>query len=719
VKVFAFAQTGEGLPVNQAVVALEEAFAHRLAENFEQAEQDYIQIIQRYPDSDYAFAAQKGLTISYIAWGKPTQGQTALQELMADDIDDQQMASALRDVADHYRWFNDPKAALELYQYVIDNHPQEEGAMWSQVGIVILDISKGDYDAADAAVDKLVNGYYGYEKVADAVYEVAELYRDQQKQQKAYSLYRYVMDNWPNLDGAMWSQMRVSLISIEQEDYEVAQTAVNRLLADYLDHEKIVDAAHQIADLYRRQQKHQEAHSLYQYIVDNLPDKEIAFWTLEEAFDYRLDKDFEQAERIYTQLIQRYPDSDYAFAAQKGLTISYIASGKPTQARTALQELMSNDADGQQMASTLREVADHYRWFNDPKTALELYQYVIDNHPQEEGAMWSHVTIAMASVEQEDYEGADQAIDALIEDFAGNPNLPRILYDMARDHNFWYRWRFETCKKLLGYIIQNCPESDLMVGALSGYARANVRLGNCLLALETTNTLIVEFCENPASPELFYDLARDYRIAEECGGSQWLDQYVLDNFPDNQKAQAYAKLGLVIAKADSNGILVDWKEFVNNVGLDHPLLSELLIEAKKEYSVKGRLSRMGGFEERALRYFHQEAAICEERLRIYPASPDHTPVAHYLAAVVYGQDLHDYAKAVEHFQRVAEDWPEYRNAAHAQFAVGGYYKSQKNRGDISAAEAKPLIEQAYRAVIENYPDSPYAERAASKLAALE
>jgi len=178
-------------------------------------------------------------------------------------------------------------------------------------------------------------------------------------------------------------------------------------------------------------------------------------------------------------------------------------------------------------------------------------------------------------------------------------------------------------------------------------------------------------------------------------------------------------LGLVIAKADSSKVPVDWEEFVNNVGLDHPLLVELLIEAEKEYSVKGRLSRMGGFEERALRYFHQEAAICEETLRIFPASPDHTPVAHYLAAVVYGQDLHDYAKAIEHFQRVAEDWPEYLNADHAQIFVGDYYARQRNRGDISAAEAKPLIEQACQAVIDNYPDSPYAERAARMLPVLE
>jgi len=317
-------QTDEELPVDPASVALEEAFAYRLDEDFKQAKQSYAEIIQQYPDSDYAFKAQQGLTISYIAWAKPTEAQTALGDLMACDADDGQMASALRDVADHYRWFEYHETALELYQYVIDNHPQEDGAMWSQAGMAILYISQYDYDAAAVAVDKLFRDYYGHEKIADAACEIAEWYREQQKHQEAHSLYQYIVDNQPDDEVAFWANVGLGICNTRLGNEDAAGIDFDTLVRDYAEDERIGKAIYLVADDYRRSKQYEDARQIYQYIVDNWPEDERAIW------------------------------------AQMGVTVMNARLGDPNAVEASFNKLLTNYADDPRLPTRVWDVGREY-----------------------------------------------------------------------------------------------------------------------------------------------------------------------------------------------------------------------------------------------------------------------------------------------------------------------------------------------------------------------
>ena len=82
--------------------------------------------------------------------------------------------------------------------------------------------------------------------------------------------------------------------------------------------------------------------------------------------------------------------------------------------------------------------------------------------------------------------------------------------------------------------------------------------------------------------------------------------------------------------------------------------------------------------------------------------------------------LGEYIKAVDCFQKVANDWPEYRYGTIVQYMIGVCYERLKNSPDVamSADEADKRIEAAYMAVIERYPEKPLATGATLKLGQL-
>jgi TolA-binding protein len=64
---------------------------------------------------------------------------------------------------------------------------------------------------------------------------------------------------------------------------------------------------------------------------------------------------------------------------------------------------------------------------------------------------------------------------------------------------------------------------------------------------------------------------------------------------------------------------------------------------------------------------------------------------------------------------VVDNWPDYQYAWSAQYLIGSCYEKLKYFGILPVSEADPKIEQAYRAVVEKYPDSAMATSAFLKL----
>lgn len=147
---------------------------------------------------------------------------------------------------------------------------------------------------------------------------------------------------------------------------------------------------------------------------------------------------------------------------------------------------------------------------------------------------------------------------------------------------------------------------------------------------------------------------------------------------------------------------------------DQPGLVAALWLAGQEYYNKAARKDREGFEEQARNYYRKAITLREKIIQELSPSAFTAP-AYYTAAVIYSQELHEYSEAIEYYQKVVDNWPDYKYAWHAQYFIGMYYEKLRDSGGISASKANPKIEAAYRAVIENYPDSSSAKHAARKL----
>lgn len=168
-----------------------------------------------------------------------------------------------------------------------------------------------------------------------------------------------------------------------------------------------------------------------------------------------------------------------------------------------------------------------------------------------------------------------------------------------------------------------------------------------------------------------------------------------------------------VNSSDDSGVLRAVEELIADFK-DEPNLPQALWQIGQQYYNNAVRYYRADLKEQAGDYYRKAIALRERIIQESPHS-DLVPKAYFTAAIIYSQELHEYEKGIEYFQKVVDNWPDYKYADDTQYSIGRYYERLRNSGGISAAEANPKIEAAYQAVVEKYPDSDSAKYAAQKL----
>ena len=66
--------------------------------------------------------------------------------------------------------------ANQLYQYVLDNWPQDKHAVWSKAGLARLNIALGDDPNAQAGIGSLIADFNDHPGLPEVVFVVGEQY---------------------------------------------------------------------------------------------------------------------------------------------------------------------------------------------------------------------------------------------------------------------------------------------------------------------------------------------------------------------------------------------------------------------------------------------------------------------------------------------------------------------------------------------------------------
>ena len=107
---------------------------------------------------------------------------------------------------------------------------------------------------------------------------IGDEYRKAGKYDEAFELYEYVVENHGKTKEGLWSQMNLAIAKVRLGDPN-ADSATEKLLADYSGDSDIAMAICWVADQYRRSNRDDEALSLYGEVLEKYPDSDIAIWT--------------------------------------------------------------------------------------------------------------------------------------------------------------------------------------------------------------------------------------------------------------------------------------------------------------------------------------------------------------------------------------------------------------------------------------------------------
>ena len=368
-----------------------------LTENrqYEQAEQLYKQIVADNPSADYGLEAQEKLTCLYVAWDKEPQTQASLDKLLSDFSERDGIARAATHVADAYRGVEKHTRASEVYRDVIARWPNDEHAMWSQMGLAISHASLGDDAAAESAYEKLRTQHATNEHISRAVCLVADNYRRLERSDKARGLYEYALANWPTAEFALWSQMGRAISNIQLGEMNAADAAAEKLCVDFPSDARTPVAVCNVADEYRKSNEHERASLFYQHAVSTWPKAEHALWS------------------------------------QMGLAISSIHLSDFEASKSAVKKLLADFFEDERAAIAVCLTADEYRQAGKHEDAFPLYKYVVDNWPNAEHAMWSQMGLAISYKTLNDESATDTAIESLRTKYSQQSQYPIAVFEIG------------------------------------------------------------------------------------------------------------------------------------------------------------------------------------------------------------------------------------------------------------------------------------------------
>jgi len=339
---------------------------------------------------------------------------------------------------------------------------------------------------------------------AAAQFEQAKNYEKNKQYEQAEAMYRAIVTNHPGTDEAFQAEKNLAVLYIKTGKYPAARQEVDTLLTDFADHPELPGEVYKIGDHYWDIGRYEDVKELYEYIAEN------------------------------------HSDSDFAIKARTWVVDSDIRLGNDEAAQADIDVLIRDFAENPELPGMLWKLADYYRRREKYNWAKRFYQHTFETDPQGLLAIKAKAGVAGADILLGNDEAAQADIEALIKDFAKDPNLPETLWKLANDN--LKRKEYNWSRQLYQHTFETDPQGPLAIKAKTGVVWADVMLGNDEAAQAGIDGLIADFADHPDLPAEIYNLGDPYWELKRYEDVQVLYDYIAENHPSSSfaiKARAW------------------------------------------------------------------------------------------------------------------------------------------------------------------------------------
>ncbi len=377
----------------------------------------------------------------------------------------------------------------------------------------------------------------------------------------------------------------------------------------------------------------------------------------------------------------------------------------------------------------LYDIAKKYDGQKKYEEAQGLCELILQQYPDgpeaDDAQLYLSKRNILSLIDSKDYAKAQAVLDSLLTDFADRPDMPEALHTIAGRYEL--PGKYEEAKSLYEQIVELYPDSPYAAKARFDGPEINIfyliASKKYAEAQEEIDRLTADFPDYPGLPGSLYWFAKrlEAEAAAQYEQARNIYQQVAWQYPDDPHA-AKALIGVskvealsLIEPGDDNAAQKVLDNLIADFS-DNPDLPEVVFEIGEKYYNKAWAYEKEGSDAEARRDFAKAMALWNRIITELPVSSPYTQHAWYFTGVCYRRHLADYAKTLEYYQKVVDEWPNYEYAWSAQCLIGECYEKLRDSGSLPESEANPEIDQAYMAVIEKYPDCSLFGHACLKLA---
>jgi len=265
---------GDTIPLE--VKQLTDAVAtHIAAKQYDLAEQNYLDIVDTFPGTEYATDALGEVGFFYARQSDDASVATVIDQLYAQYSTQPTVAKAIDRIAQGYISKGDIAAAQMLYIEAISQMPDHANVLWLHTGVIKCQIAQKDFQQAQHSIEALKNTYSEHPELCENIYSLVKPYRRLKRFNEVRDLYQYASLNSSDGDLAVMCQTRVVGCEIRLGNYDAADQAVEDLLNGFSRHKELCVNLYTLANKYWALDRYGKAKNLYEYISQNSSDSTL------------------------------------------------------------------------------------------------------------------------------------------------------------------------------------------------------------------------------------------------------------------------------------------------------------------------------------------------------------------------------------------------------------------------------------------------------------
>jgi TolA-binding protein len=367
-----------------------------------------------------AVLLKMGIAIASVYLTDDQAIDAALQDITSQHASDPRAAEVLNQVAWACRKLEQYNKALTIYEYVVDNWAAKDRAAFAQHGIVICHLGFRNPQAADEAMEALLQKYGKDRNASKLVLWAAHAYVSAGAVKRACEVYEFLIRNYPDCEELVEAQASLGIIAVQAEDTQRAEAAVQALLTQYPANEAKATALRNVAN--------------------TLVWKEVAYLT----------KPAQEKQASYSKclaaiaeyILANYPGGDAAMWAERDLAVVAIQSGDEAAAEASLGRLTANYAHHADTSNALLFLGEHYVRVRRDDKAEAVYQHIIKEYPNHEVAPLAKLGIGRIRIRQGNDADAERIYQEILRDYRNHLRLAEMVQQMAEG----YRDRVRVAK---------------------------------------------------------------------------------------------------------------------------------------------------------------------------------------------------------------------------------------------------------------------------------